>query len=451
MSITALGFLCLFFGSILKALAGRPIYGLYAYILTLYMYAPGSWWGASLPDLRWSLMSAVVTLMSIWIYSKPNRRDGGAKNTYDSPWYAGAVVKLYFLFVVWVWIQNLWAVGAEVHFEYSIIVTKFLLLIYLVNKAVRSLNDLLSIVVVHIIGCSFFGYIGLTQHAGGRLESVPTPGMSDGNLLSIHMVPFLIAASYVLLLDVGKKKYCLIPFIVLTLNAVFLTESRGAIVGLGCAGLLAVFFIAKKQRKLFTSLAMLALIGGLSLIGEQLLSRLNSTVGDRGEIVDKSAESRIYIAKAQFRMFKASPFFGHGHRGTLYLSPEYLDQRWLTSSEGKLVRASHNITMSILVDHGLVGLLTYFGAVLAIFYQALSHRSKIINEEKPIYIVLTGCVLGLFAVMVTSQLANSMRLEVGIWFIALCSLILQWLARGVNLDWIGKSKQVKNGKVYELE
>ena len=38
----------------------HPIWGLYFYLATTYVYPPGRWWGALLPDLRWALLSAAV-------------------------------------------------------------------------------------------------------------------------------------------------------------------------------------------------------------------------------------------------------------------------------------------------------------------------------------------------------------------------------------------------------
>lgn len=438
MSLTALLFLVVYFGCIIRSLAGKPIYGLFAYIQVIYMYAPGSWWGGSLPDLRWSLLAAIVTLISIFMHEKNIKNALAEPSRDDTPWYTGPGIKLLIIFVVWIWIQNLWSIGDR-HFEYTILATKLLLLVFMINKTVKTIEDLVGVLIAHILGCAFFGYIGLS-HSSGRFESAPTPGMSDGNLLSIHMAPILISAGYLLLLKTDKKRFLLIPFLVLTLNAIFLTQSRGVLVGILCAAIMSLLFIPKYQKKSFLFLGFIGVIGASFIVGDQLIKRVNETTNDvetGGK--EKSAESRIYIAAAQFEMLKLRPMTGQGHKGTLFLSPQFMEEQWLTKQG---VRASHNLTMSILVDHGIIGFIFYYGAIMAIFFKALSYRKAVIRTRHPVYILLVGCVLGLFAMLVSSQFANSVRLEIDIWMIALCSLLLKWIKNGKNLDWNKESNDV---------
>lgn len=422
MSLTALGFVGVFFFGIAKALMGRPIFGLYSYILSIYMYAPGSWWGYGLPDLRWSLLSALVTLVSIWI------ANGKVKESYtNTGWASDGIVKFFIFFVIWIWIQNIWAIGPSRHSEFSVMVTKFLLLIYLIKKSVHTDRDLYSIFVAHLIGGMYFGYIGLTQHSGGRFESVPTPGMSDGNLLSIHMLSILLAGSYLILCDFDKKKFLLGLPIVLTLNAIFLTESRGALVGIATSAFVALFFVPKHLRKVFRRYILIAILGISSLVGQNLVNRISSISepNEQGE-VDKSAASRIVIIEAQLEMFKDSPMLGQGHKGTMYMSPDYIPAEFMTTAGGGTARrASHNLTMSYLVDHGTIGSLLYFGSVSLVFLRLARMRKSIVNDKSNLNLVYVGSSLALFSILITSQFSNSMRLEIDIWFLALLSLIYE--------------------------
>lgn len=420
--LTLLFFVLGFFTNIFLALTKRPIFGLYAYIMSVYMYAPGSWWGSSLPDLRWAMLSSLVTLISINIHSK---KDGAISNIL---WLKSGEVKFYLAFVVWVWLQNMWALSSHYSMAHSILVTKFLLLIYLIKKSTVNINDYIGIIIANILGCGFWGYLGWTRTGGGRFESVPTPGMSDGNLLSIYMAPFLIMASFVLLAKISNRKYLIIPLVGLTLNAIFLTQSRGAMVGLAVSGLLALFFIPKYTKKLFYVYLVIALTAGAALLGQDFVERMQNTVEDKesGE-VEASAASRIFIAKAQLAMASENPIFGYGHRGTLQLSPQYMDDSLLTGKGGSRVRGSHNLTMTVLVDHGLIGIVFYYGGMMLILFKALSYRKEILTSEDPIYIILVGSILGLVCMIVTSQFANSMKLEIDIWCIAMCSVLLSWL------------------------
>ncbi len=423
MSLTALGFVLLFFFGIIKALMGRPIFGLYSYILSIYMYAPGSWWGAGLPDLRWSLFSALATLISIWMAGNK----ANALTFTNGGWANDGIVKFLICFVLWVWLQNLWAIAPVRHFEFSVMVTKFLLLIYLIKKSVHSERDLYSILIAHLLGGMYFGYLGLTQHTGGRFESAPTPGMSDGNLLSIHMLSILIAGSYLVLCNFDKRKFLLGLPIVLTLNAIFLTESRGALVGIVLSALLAMFFVPAHLKKVFRRYMVLAVLGVSLMVGQNLVDRINSISepNAQGE-VDKSAASRVVFIEAQTEMFKEKPYIGQGHKGTMYLSPDFIPIEFMTNSGGgTMLRASHNLTMSYLIDHGVIGSLLYFGSVSIAFLRLIRLRSNIIHVRSNLNLVYVGCCVALFSILVTSQFSNSIRLEIAIWFLALLSLIYE--------------------------
>ncbi|MAZ66053.1 MAG: hypothetical protein CMF25_02990 [Kangiellaceae bacterium] len=433
MSLTALAYLAVFFYGLIKAMMGRPLYGVFSYILCLYMYAPGSWWGNSLPDLRWSLLSAIVTMLSIWMAkSKENANLTPLERTQAKKdnWFSPIEIKLFLAFVIWVWIQNGWAISGGRHQEFSVMVTKFFILIYMIKNAVKSEKDLYMVIVAHIIGCAYFGYLGLTQHSGGRFESAPTPGMSDGNLLSIHMIPMLIAASYILLSNVGNKKYFLIPFIVLTLNAIFLTQSRGALLGMAAVGVVSLFWVPKPSRKLYRRFAILAVLAVSSLMGPQVVERLSALqADDDGKIQEKSAESRLVILKAQVEMAKLDPLTGQGHRGTLFLSPIFIPIEYMTQSGGKKVRASHNLTMSYFVDHGIIGATLYFSILIVVFLRGFKIRKWLLTTDSNLSPLYIGCTLSLFAIFVTSQFSNSMRLEVDVWFIAMLSLLYQWIEK----------------------
>lgn len=419
--ITLLFFLGMFAAGSFLSITKRPIYGLCVHLMCLYFHAPGSWWGSSLPDLRWSFLSAFITLLSVMIHHK--KQECVSK----THWLSSPVAKLLLAYVIWVWIQNAWATSFALNYQHSILMSKFLLLIYLIRKCLVNKEDYLSLLVCHIVGNSFWGYIGLS-HTSGRFETVPSPGMSDGNLLAIHMGPFILLASFVLLMKLNKYKFALVPFIVVTLNGVFLTQSRGGLVGLVIAGVVAVLFVPKYAKKTFYLYAVVALVGAASILGQTFIERIQNTVGDQetGE-VEASAESRIFIAQAQWKIAKQNIIFGHGNQGTLMLARYYLDDKWLTGKGGARARGSHNLTMSILVDGGLVGIFLYYGIFVYILSQFFSQRKNIVSELDGVYMLFLGTGLGVICFLATSQFANSVKLETDIWLIGMASVLIQWI------------------------
>lgn len=65
MSLTALGFVAVYVLALTLAFVRHPLWGLLAYFWVFYNHPPTRWWGEGLPDARWSLMAAVVTLVAI--------------------------------------------------------------------------------------------------------------------------------------------------------------------------------------------------------------------------------------------------------------------------------------------------------------------------------------------------------------------------------------------------
>src|SRR5262245_28767941 len=62
--LTAIAFAGVFALALVLAFVRHPIFGLGAYLLAFFNHPPDRWWGQSLPDLRWSLLAAAVTLVA---------------------------------------------------------------------------------------------------------------------------------------------------------------------------------------------------------------------------------------------------------------------------------------------------------------------------------------------------------------------------------------------------
>ena len=93
MSLTAIAFAITYVGGLLAGLFWRPIYAFYTYVAVFYLHPPDRWWGSDLPDLRWSLIAAIVTLIStLRLDSQPER---------DS-WFSSGAAKITIIFVSWI-------------------------------------------------------------------------------------------------------------------------------------------------------------------------------------------------------------------------------------------------------------------------------------------------------------------------------------------------------------
>ena len=96
MSLTALFYVLVYFFGLFKALLGKPIFGLYAYFFAFYLHAPSRWWGKGLPDVRWSLLAAAVTLVAIFLRPRSEKKI----------WFNFVENKLFFMFVIYIVFQT---------------------------------------------------------------------------------------------------------------------------------------------------------------------------------------------------------------------------------------------------------------------------------------------------------------------------------------------------------
>jgi hypothetical protein len=75
MSLTGAGFVLVFIAALILAFTHSPKFGLFAYLWTFYLHPPARWWGDQIPNLRWSLIAAVATIVALAI-----RRGSAARN-----------------------------------------------------------------------------------------------------------------------------------------------------------------------------------------------------------------------------------------------------------------------------------------------------------------------------------------------------------------------------------
>ena len=75
MSLTAIGFVGVFALLVVLAFVRHPVWGLYGYMWVFYNHPPARWWGHELPDLRLSLIAAIVTVVAMLIHGAADSHD----------------------------------------------------------------------------------------------------------------------------------------------------------------------------------------------------------------------------------------------------------------------------------------------------------------------------------------------------------------------------------------
>jgi hypothetical protein len=412
MPITALGFLGIFVVGCLLALK-RPFIGLLLYFFVFYMHPPGKYWGAFLPEIRWTFIVAVTTLIGLFINEK-----GIGK------WLSFPASKWLIAFGVLIVVQSPFVISFAWHKEYVILFVKMMILFFLMVTLINSKEKLFQVILLNVICGGYIGYTALQNHNRGRFENAGLPSIEDSNLLAIHMIPIAVLGALLFLSDAyDKKKYLLLLPLAFIGNLIIMTGSRGAIVGLVIAGFFIILFAVNEFKGKLIKWGALALIAISFLSLNLIIDRFKAiTPGEEGGVVEKSANSRMVIISAQYEMFKSYFLIGGGHRTTLLLSPDYIPEEYLTKTAIGGVRGSHNLTMSILADHGIVGGTIFFMFVFGSFRLGLK-LSKNVNLDKNIRLVSLGAASALVGLMASSQFANSKVMEITIWMIGFITVI----------------------------
>lgn len=435
MAETALAFLMLYVLGLVLALFVRPMFGLYTYIAVFYLHPVSRWWGAELPDLRWSLTASIVTLIAVLIHKKP---------TIDrDPWFRPKITAILIIYTLWMWIQLPW-VSSPWHLEGAILFTKYLLLIFLIYSIVDNERDFHGFCLAHVLGCAYFGLLVYLAPEGGRLEGVGGPGVDDANTLGMHLGTGLIFASFMLLAARGWQRWFTLVTIPFILNGIIQTGSRGALVGLVLGGLVTVYLKPKRFRRLYYTLAVLGLVAFIGLANQAFVTRMDSlnAVVDEEQEWDTSASSRIEIAKSQLRMFADHPF-GVGHEGTTYLSRDYIDERFMALQTGD--RSSHNTVLSVLIDQGLPGIALF--ALLAVTVIKMLRKLKVMDSQGlPENLGLYRTMIGgsLFAIIGAGMFAQYLKAEVQIWSLVLLVILWQLAHSAVSTEKVKDVAEVRS-------
>jgi O-antigen ligase len=415
-SLTGLAFVVAYFGGCLLAVARHPVYGLVAYIGVFYLHPPSRWWGEWLPDLRWSLLAAGVTLVASLIH----------RNKVDrSPFFGHPVMAGLLIFLLWIGLQSLWALDHDMHVELIVVYAKYLLLVGLMYRCIETAEHFRLVIWTHILGCLYLGFIVLEQYLGGRFEGFGGPDINEANSGALQVVTGISVAAALFLAGSKRQKIVLFLIIPLIVNALIATQSRSGFLALVVAGVVFNFLAPRKYLARVRVLSALALVLVVLVANPVYWSRIGTIthMGEKVQGVDTGA-SRVVVLKAQWSMFKEHPF-GCGHRCTATLSRQYLDDVYLVRTGDVLARSSHNTFMTMLVEQGLFGAIFYVVAAVWIARRIFALRRSLAGRDDFLASVFPALAASLTAVFVGDLFVDYLKLEVRVWFLAFLMILLK--------------------------
>lgn len=413
--MTPLFFLLVYAAGLAAALVRHPIFGLYTYLFTFYMSPEKTWWSSQVPSLRYLFIAAIVAILATLRLPRDDTR---------APWYKTGSGKLLLAFVVYNWLQYFWAVNPDLQIEGATLYTKHLIVFYLFYRLADSSEKIISLSLVHLVGCAYFGYLALGA-SGGRLESIGGP-VAGANELGVHVSSAILFGALLFLSLPGARRWLIVACMPLVVNTLVLTLSRGSFLGLAAGGLFGYFTSPPQLRKRYLGASLLGAVLFAMLAHEPLIERFTATfdgVTDEEAELDHSATSRIDIALAGLAIARDHPL-GAGYRSTALLSPKYMDPSLLSRSKGQ--RAAHNSSAAVIAEHGLPGIVLYYLMILWSIRTALRVTSTT-AEGDPKHYGAIACMLGasLFGIYVSCNFSNNVDLETQYWCLALLASVFE--------------------------
>jgi O-antigen ligase len=363
--------------------------------------------------------------MSIWMNK--------GRMSVRMPWYSNGAAKILIAYTIWMWIQLPWALSFDMHMDMCILYTKYIVLFYMIYTIVDSDIRFYQFIMCNILGGFYWGYLIKGYSSQGRVEALGGPGIYDSNTLGMHLGVILVFASLMLLKKNSLFKSAflwwsvqgvVLAAAVLMANGVVQTVSRSAVVGLMAGGIVLFLLNHKAFRKKFILYAMAAIAGFFYFTPDKFWGRMDTVKTavqvEAGEI-ESSAYSRLVIAEAQLKMFRAN-ILGHGHRGTVVLSLFYLPNQYLTRTSGQFGRSSHNTFLTTLVEQGFPGAILYWMMVFWVIKTVLSFK----KEDAVVYLYVMMMAAGLTTVFISGIFVDYLKAEIQIFCLAMLASLKEY-------------------------
>lgn len=410
MGLRTLLFLALFLVCSCGAL-GMPLLGLLGYVAHYTIGPEGQWWSAPLRPygIRYSYTLAVATAAGVAInYGK--LRCG--------PSLLGPQEKLFLAFLGLLWLLRMVSdptAGYTVVDHPTVKLTKvalFCLMLSHVATDVRSVRALMWTLVVSafIVGVqaynaprSMFNY--------GRLEGIGGVDFREANFLPAFIAGVLPLMGIMVLQSRWPGKLLALCAGVFCVNAIVLTRSRGAVVGIGLGALTALALAPKQYRKIIFVGLLVAAAGGLYLSDPTFLNRA-STIGRPAEARDRSAQSRLELWQLAVRIAWDHPQ-GIGP-GNYFQAVGRYDPRY----EGRDV---HSTFMRCLAELGIPGLVLFLGIIAHAVYLSMQNVKRSLSlpleHHGEVALMSYGFLVGLIMMLGCGITVTLLYTEALWWFL----------------------------------
>lgn len=413
MSKFALLFLAIFFGGITAAFFFSATGAFVLYQLVYFFNPDNRWWSASIPGLRYSLITVLVMMMALGF----NYRRLGSK----SPWLEQPVFKWMVAILCMYYFMYFHALDTLSHDKFTFEFTKLVIIMLIAYKLIHSERALDAVLWGYLSGATYLGYLATVtgRNSGDRVEGIGLVDAPDSN----GAAATLVSASTLLMYYFwkGSKKVKLLCCVcgAFIANGLVLINSRGAFLGaaVGVVFYLGYMLFSKYQKKGQRATAIMTLVlgvtGGLYVADDVFWSRMDTLRSVENK--EQSGASRVDFWLVTFEVMKDYPL-GVGIAGYQRVSANYLEESQLARGAG--IRAVHSSWFQGLAELGWPGPILFIGMLVSLY--RLSSRTKdylLQHGRTDEYFKVLAIEGALLAFLVSATFIDRFRAEILYWMI----------------------------------
>jgi probable O-glycosylation ligase (exosortase A-associated) len=419
MSLTALAWISTYILGIFLSFV-HPIYGLFTYFMDYYAHPPLRWWGKALPDYRWSLTIAVITLIA-FLLKRNSLPKLHIKKHPQTKWLILFLLNAFAVTPIAVW--------EEENKQLIEVIIKVILFYLVVIKTIRTKEHFRYLMIFHILGILDWGWNAFVdpQRKAGRLFGIGGPDSLNDNGTAAHLLAILPFVGSVFFTGKWWEKLLCIVTLPFVFNTFILANSRGAFIALLVTGLMSLLLTTGRLRWKTLMAMVLAGLVFYSLVDDKFIER-QQTIQTYEE--DNASVERIESWKAAFTLIREHPL-GTGGGGFEALSPIYIPD--IVEAHDGEVRNVHNTFLLVACEWGVQGFLLFMMFILSTIWGLLKIRKEAPQTPagERVRMDSIALILGLVGILSAGFFFNRLYAESVYWLTAFAAVLRNILAQVV--------------------
>jgi len=391
-----------------------PVVGVLAYVAH-YSLGVERWWFvySTRPwGIRYSFTLAALTAVSMLCHFHKLRYGSKLLLTQER-------LLLLFLGIVWLSLAiSGGPLGSEEGYDHPVAkltkVVAFTLMLTHVVTSMRKLDAVLWLLVLSGLSLGIQAYtVPATAFGKGRLELVGGPDFKEANFLAAYLASILPLIGVQFLRSKWPGKLLCLGSGAFAVNAIILTRSRGAVVGITAGAAAAALLAPRKFRLKILAGLMVAAIGGLCLVDAGFLARARTIGPGQGE-GDGAIESRVAIWAASRQLLRENPL-GVGAGNFKYVIGRYAPEHVGRDAHSTFVRCYGELGV-----HGMATFLILVGSAMWMLRRAVK-RARTLPAEPREHVTYVGyaIALGLITFLACGFTMSLLYLEAFWWLLLL--------------------------------